>query len=203
MFEVEQKYPIDNAGAIEAKLIEAGFRATGTETHRDTYYNHPCRDFAQSKEALRVRRINGTPRITYKGSKLPGTIKARRELEWELGPGDASGENTEELLRHLGFRRVAEVGKTRNVFQASGDVASNDLAVFSVVIDEVDEVGRFAEIECIAEKEADIELAREKIEALADQLGLHQTESRSYLTMLLEIRTAAQRNNAARDSAGQ
>ncbi|MFG0261085.1 MAG: class IV adenylate cyclase [Novipirellula sp. JB048] len=204
MFEVEQKYPIDDEASLAAKLKQLGFQAAAIETHRDTYYNHPCRDFAQSKEALRVRRIDGAARITYKGSKLPGAIKARRELEWELGPGDAQGDNTEALLQHLGFRRVAEVGKTRQRFHAANegdaragprsDLASADLTSFTVVIDDVDEVGRFVEIERLAETESAVAAARERIAALADQLDLHQTESRSYLTMLLENRATSVEN---------
>ena len=193
MFEVEQKYHLDDSIAMEAKLVEAGFQTVETQAHRDTYYNHPCRDFAESKEALRVRRINGTPLITYKGAKLPGAIKARRELEWELGPGDAGGDKTEQLLQLLGFQRVAEVCKSRRVFApgpSSGESASCDMVGFSVVLDDVDQVGRFAEIELLAETESDVQQARDRIGLLADRLGLQQTESRSYLRMLLEVSAA-------------
>tara|TARA_R110002073_G_scaffold56905_28_gene144908 strand:- start:32974 stop:33570 length:597 start_codon:yes stop_codon:yes gene_type:complete len=190
MFEVEQKFHLDDSTATEAKLLEAGFQAVETQTHRDTYYNHPCRDFAESKEALRVRRINGLPRITYKGTKLPGAIKARRELEWELGPGDADGDKTEQLLQLLGFQRVAEVCKTRCVFEPAESAAestASDWGGFSVVLDDVQQVGRFAELELIAENESDVPQARDRIRRLADRLGLRQTESRSYLRMLLEV----------------
>ncbi|GAA5510883.1 class IV adenylate cyclase [Novipirellula caenicola] len=186
MFEIEQKFHLDDVNAIEASLIDAGFQAVETQTHRDTYYNHPCRDFAESKEALRVRRIDGSPRITYKGTKLPGEIKARRELEWELGPGDADGEKTEELLQLLGFRRVAEVCKTRAVFEPA-PTAADDLDGFTVVIDDVDHVGQFAEIELIAESESAVEQARARIGLLTDRLGLQRSEPRSYLRMLLEV----------------
>uniref|UniRef100_UPI00356A17DF class IV adenylate cyclase n=1 Tax=Novipirellula sp. TaxID=2795430 RepID=UPI00356A17DF len=164
MFEVEQKFHLDDSTATEAMLLEAGFQAVETQTHRDTYYNHPCRDFAQSKEALRVRRVNGLPWITYKGTKLPGAIKARRELEWELGPGDADGDKTEELLQLLGFQRVAEVCKTRRVFEPDESAAESnrgDWVGFSVVLDDVQQVGRFAEIELIAENESDVPQARD------------------------------------------
>ncbi|EMI22099.1 adenylyl cyclase related protein [Rhodopirellula maiorica SM1] len=195
MFEVEQKFHLDDSTATEAKLVKIGFQAIETQTHRDTYYNHPCRDFAESKEALRVRRINGVPRITYKGTKLPGAIKARRELEWELGPGDADGEKTEALLQLLGFQRVAEVCKARSVFEpvlvdpekSSLEAGLGDLDGFSVVLDEVQQVGRFAEIELIVKHESDVEQARDRIGRLAERLGLQRSESRSYLRMLLEV----------------
>ena len=49
------------------------------QEHVDTYYNHPSRDFAETREALRIRRVDGVPMVTYKGTKLPGEVKARRE----------------------------------------------------------------------------------------------------------------------------
>jgi adenylate cyclase, class 2 len=153
-----------------------------THQHVDQYFNHPCRDFAQTQEAFRLRRVDGIPLVTYKGPKLPGTVKARQELEWRLDPGDADGSKFEELLALLSFRPVAVVEKSRRCFSLPHSLD------MSVVIDEVRGLGSFTEIELVLSSEAEIELARSRITELGGQLGLLQPESRSYLRMLLESR---------------
>lgn len=181
-FEVEQKFYVDQRPQLESRLAELGAVAGPRQSHSDTYYNHPCRDFAETMEALRIRRIDGVPHLTYKGAKLPGEVKARRELEWSLAPGDLDGSRTEELWQMLGFRPVATVSKTRQTYALSGD-----LSVFSVVIDEVDRLGTFAEVELVVQQKAEVDLARRRVIELAGTLGLQRAESRSYLRMFLAL----------------
>ena len=51
--------------------------------------------------------------------------------------------------------------------------------------DEVEDLGWFVEIEVMVQEQEAIEPARQKIETLAGQLGLHQPEVQSYLRMVL------------------
>ncbi len=181
-FEVEQKFHVEDLRELEAQLRRMGAVEQDSQQHADTYYNHPCRDFTESREALRVRRVDGVPMITYKGTKLPGAVKARRELEWRLDPGDVDGEKMEEMLRLLSFREVATVEKQRRLFAMPGDLAD-----FGVMIDEVAGLGLFAEVELIADESGGVETARQRICELSERLGLHRAESRSYLRMILEL----------------
>ena len=57
-YEVEQKFLVDDPEALQNRLIELGASPSPSEQHSDTYYNHPCRDFSETHEALRIRRIN-------------------------------------------------------------------------------------------------------------------------------------------------
>ena len=180
-YEVEQKYHLHDLLAFEKALKAWAAVEEAIEHHADTYYDHPCRDFAATNEAFRIRRIGEVPMITYKGSKLPGTVKARREMEWRLDPGDRDGTQTAELLEHLGFKEVETVRKTRRPF-----CVCDTTGPFGVVIDEVQGLGVFVEVEVMVDREDDIEQARAKIEMIAGQLGLQQPESRSYLGMVLE-----------------
>ncbi|WP_417736348.1 class IV adenylate cyclase [Rosistilla oblonga] len=181
-YEVELKFPVADLAALRRQLIDRGARPLGIQQHRDTYYNHPCRDFAQTHEALRIRRVDDQPMITYKGAKLDSPVKTRIELEWALGAGDVDGSNTEAMLVHLGFRRVAEVAKQRESFAVQPEAPSSEL---TVTLDDVQRVGTFAEIECIAEADG-IERAQEYVQAFAESLGLQNPEKRSYLRMLLQ-----------------
>ena len=179
-YEVEQKYHLQNREAFESALRALGAVEETVEHHADTYYNHPCRDFAATNEAFRIRRVGTVPMITYKGPKLPGAVKARREMEWRLDPGDKDGNQTAELLEHLGFKPVATVKKTRRPF-----TVRDATEPWGAVIDEVEELGWFVEIEVMVQEQEAIEPARQKIETIAGQLGLHQPEVQSYLRMVL------------------
>lgn len=181
-FEIEQKFHIDDLELLQRRLSELGAVEEGLHQHADSYYNHPCRDFRETKEALRIRRVNGVPMITYKGTKLPGAVKARLEREWRLDPGDPDGSLMEELLRLLGFQPVATVRKRRRSFALPGHLGD-----FLVVIDEVQSLGTFAEVELVVAEDSEIESARERISTLSKEIGLTRPEPRSYLTMLLEL----------------
>ncbi len=182
MFEVEAKYAISDLPAFRRQLQELGAEPVGSvEQHADTYFAHPCRDFVASKEALRVRRIDGRPLVTYKGPKLPGAIKARRELEWDLSPGDTTGDQMMELLRSLGFQSVAEVRKQRQNYGLA-----TPQGPLGLTVDEVESIGNYAEIEVLADEQEGVAAARQRIEAIAGRLRLSNLEPRSYLALLLE-----------------
>lgn len=191
MFEIEQKYVIGSLDGLLERLAAEGAVHVGESQNQDTYYNHPCRDFAQTGEALRIRREDSVPKVTYKGIKKPGSVKAREELEWRLDPGDLDGSFMERLLLHLGFREVATVNKRRQTYRIGSDTDA-----MTITVDEVPALGSdgrpglYAEIECVlpsaSPTETEIEAARANITALAEKLHLTHPEFRSYLRMQLE-----------------
>ncbi|MGM0685281.1 MAG: class IV adenylate cyclase, partial [Halobacteriota archaeon] len=112
MFEVEIKVPAD-VDAVRERLREAGAERVGARRQRDDYYDAPHRDFAETDEALRVRRETPLPdgigsgdataksgdgtressdsptgpettKITYKGPLLDEGSKTRAEHETEV-----------------------------------------------------------------------------------------------------------------------
>ncbi len=180
MLEVEQKFRVDEEAKLLSCLEAIGAVADTTEIHEDIYYAHPARDFRQTTEALRIRVVNGVPMITYKGPKLPGSMKVRKELEWRLDPGDPCGRQTMEMLDLLGFKPVATVRKSRNVFRLSE-------SHLTVAVDNVERLGLFAEIECLVSEVPEIDGAKKRIQQAQLQLGLEKKEKRSYLGMLLEL----------------
>ncbi len=180
MLEVEQKYWLAELPAFESQLSAIGAVATVSHHHEDEYFNHPARDFAATKEALRIRRIDGLAHITYKGPRLAGAIKAREELEWSLAPGDADGALTARLWRTLGFHSVAVVKKHRRLFSCIR--LGSDL---SITIDDVAGVGLLAEIEIVVSDVDSVEPARRRIEGIAETLHLDCVEPRSYLSLWL------------------
>lgn len=176
--EAECKFRVDDAGLLEARLASVQATFIGTEHHCDTYLRHPSRDFRQTDEALRIREIDGEPHITYKGPREPGPIKIRPEIELPLVPNTA--ESWIQIWGHLGFQIAAKVEKHRSIYEVIYEGRK-----LTVTIDRVNHLGVFAEIERVLASREDVELAQRDILALAEQLGLHAIERRSYLGLLL------------------
>jgi len=204
VYEVEQKYPLADVAAVEAALARLGATWHGTVEQVDRYFNHPCRDFAATDEALRLRRTGAALAITWKGPRLDATAKTRRELELPLAeaavPAAAVAEaavpaaapvqaavpatldSWTELLEALGFRPVREVAKQRQLATVAWQGAAIEVA-----LDHVAGLGNFLELELQADA-AGIAVAAARIESLARELGCTAAERRSYLEMLIAQR---------------
>ena len=181
-YEVEQKFPVDDLAAVEARLTAMGAAISDSQLEVDLYYAHPARDFAASDEALRIRRVGGSSRITYKGPKVDTTTKTRLEIDLPLAVDEEGTANWESLLEALGFQPVAEVRKRRR----KATIPWEDQRV-EASLDEVQEVGTFVELEMAAGPD-DVEPAKAHLASLAEALGLSGSQRRSYLELLLEAR---------------
>ncbi|MDA0587295.1 MAG: class IV adenylate cyclase [Planctomycetota bacterium] len=185
-FEVEVKFFLsDRVAMVLAKLQQLGAISGADAVQADHYFNHPVRDFAQTDEALRIRSVGDQNWVTWKGPKIGSRTKTRREIELPLGDGTQTAEQLSEVLQILGFRSVTVVRKTRKLHELTRNGRR-----FEIALDEVDELGTFLEVELMAD-EADLKSAQDAVLELARELGLSQTEPRSYLGMLLQKRGEA------------
>ena len=182
MLEVEVKYAGADFAALERQLRHWGASEAEPRTDADHYFNAPDRDFAATDEALRLRRIGERNFLTYKGPKRDTQTKTRTEVEVSLAPGDTAADDFARLLIHLGYRPVAVVRKARRLFHLRrGGFA------LEVTLDDVEGVGRFAELEIQAPEER-LDAARQVLLQTAAELGLSAGERRSYLELLLAAR---------------
>jgi adenylate cyclase class 2 len=181
--EVELKFRVAEPSRLESAL--AGLAVVWGESveQLDLYWAHPARDFARTDEALRVRTVGERNWITYKGPKLDGATKTRRELELPLGVGEETFAAWREMLSALGFRAVAEVRKQRRL----GALAWQGREV-EVALDTLFELGTFVEFELSAD-EASVDAARVSLLELAEKLGLTDGVRTSYLELLLAKQT--------------
>ena len=179
-FEVEMKFPLNDTKHFVPLLRGVGAEETETQTQVDRYFNHPSRDFSETDEALRLRSMGERNVITYKGPKLDTITKTREEIEVEFERGAEGVTHLSQVLTLLGFKESLTVHKTRRVFQLDWQ----DREV-EVLLDQVADLGQFAEIETIA-LEGDQDAAKECVLSLAAKLGLKDSERRSYLCMLIE-----------------
>ena len=180
MYEVEQKHRVTDEAALTAWLRERGVQFEKSIEQSDQYFAHPCRDFATTDEAFRIRVVGNQSFVTYKGPKIDTTTKTRREIELPLDPADHDGSQFSSLLTALGFTPVAVVRKCRRTFRITSDKYEVDGA-----FDDVDGLGCFVELELQANDD-NLEAAKRTISKLASELNLGSSERRSYLEMLLE-----------------
>lgn len=182
-YEVEVKFSLSEGPAeVLSKLQKLGATPCEEIAQADHYFNHPVRDFATTDEAFRIRSVGSRNWVTYKGPKFDARTKTRREIELPLGDGTETAEQLAEVLEILGFRPVTVVRKTRRPHEVTRNGRQ-----FEIALDEVDELGWFLEVESIADK-ANLKSAEDAVLELAADLGLSQTEPRSYLGMLLQKR---------------
>lgn len=179
-YEVEMKFAVADMAALEARLAEYGAAISQPQSEVDIYFAHPARDFAQTDEALRIRRKGLANFITYKGPKIDPTTKTRREIDLPLPPGEETAQAWIGMLIALGFGIVGEVRKSRRKAQIDWQGQSVEGS-----LDEIEGLGTFAELELVVDDEG-LEMAKACIVSLAEKLGLEGSERRSYLELLIE-----------------
>ncbi|MFC5134929.1 MULTISPECIES: class IV adenylate cyclase [Haloferacaceae] len=188
MYEVEIKVPA-SLETVRDRLREVDADPVEIRRQRDVYYDAPHRDFAETDEALRIRREtalegrNGTGegsgggesvRLTYKGPLVDDGSKTRSEHE----TGVDDGEELAGVLDGLGFEPAATVEKRREYWRFRG---------FTVALDSVERVGEFVEIEREVEAADAIDPTREAAVETLSTLGLDAEDQvrTSYLGLLL------------------
>jgi len=171
MLEVEQKFRAD-LGRVREELLRLGASPVEAKEEVDVYFQHPCRDFAKTDEALRVRRSGEDVEVTYKGPRMRSSAKARLELTVSAD-GDV-----EAVLEALGFRKVAVIKKRREYYSYGS---------LTISLDDVEGLGQFVEIEAVASSEASLKEAEAEVSALAERLGLAERVDATYLELYLSI----------------
>jgi adenylate cyclase class 2 len=184
-FEVEVKAPIEDIEMMTRKLVESGAKELNSEVQIDTYFDHPCRTFVKTDEAVRVRTrrplneqglatSHAPNELTYKGPKLDKKTKTR--IEYSVGI-----DNTDQLtfiLESLDFKPIAKVVKKRTFFE---------LRAITISIDDVEDVGLFLELESIAHQKDEMKSAKKAIFKILGELGIDEKQiiRDSYLEMYM------------------
>ena len=179
LLEVEMKFPAVDFAVLESRLQEWHTPLVATRQEVDHYFNAPDRDFACTDEGLRLRRVGRANFVTYKGPKRDAQTKTHTEIEVPLCEGDRAAEDFAALLTCLGYRPVLVVKKSRRIYRLNREGFT-----LEVCLDEVEDLGRFAELEIIASVERQ-DLATHVLLRTAADLGLSTSERRSYLELLL------------------
>jgi predicted adenylyl cyclase CyaB len=162
--EIEAKFRLEDVARLRQRLAALGAQRADTVQEQNLLLDTPARQLLRSGCGLRIRVAqpldeSGPRRVTltYKGPRDPHLhhqgIKAREEIELDAGD-DA---RLVALFARLGFAPVLCYEKRRETWRLGGT---------EVVLDELPQLGWFAEIEA-PDSEA--------VESLRAQLGLDPT----------------------------
>lgn len=182
MYEVEVKVAADHDDVRRRLPDDAAF--VGTVEQVDTYFDAPHRDFAETDEALRLRRerdVEAADRgdegwsaaVAYKGPLLEAASKTREEFETGVDDPEALAA----ALERLGFSPAAEVRKERERYR---------IGEFTVSLDSVEGLGEYVEVES-EQADDDVAPAREEARSILADLGCDPDEQirTSYLGLSL------------------
>lgn len=179
MYEVEVKVRAAH-DPVRERLTTLSADHVGSVEQVDTYYDAPHRDFAETDEALRLRRETDreteetTTKVTYKGPLVDAASKTRQEFETAVADDEAMGG----VLDGLGFEPAAVVEKQREFYTVDG---------YTITLDHVSDLGEFVEVEREVEESA-LDDARESAFEILRGLGLDPDDQirTSYLGLLLD-----------------
>lgn len=172
LIEVEIKAPVEDLKEVREVIKGLGGKLKSVEKQLDMYFQHPCRDFKLTDEALRLRRSNSKSYMTYKGPKISPKTKSRVEIEVEI----SDFEKALEILMNLGFKCIGKVNKVREIWK---------LKEVQISLDKVESLGDFIEIEVESEK---LKEAEEAVYKILNKLNIpaSKTTRKSYLEMIIE-----------------
>lgn len=140
-YEIEAKYRVKDLDKVLKYISKRlGLKKYMTCIETDYYFNHPCRDFRQTDEALRVRRVLCQDLesivLTYKGPREDSELGIKKRIEIETIVNDLY--KILMILEKLGFKQVIVFSKERTTYK------NEDLVV---TIDKLYGIGTFMEIE--------------------------------------------------------
>jgi adenylate cyclase class 2 len=183
-FEVEIKFQVENVAELESQLLHLGGTGFGEPaTESDSFFQHPCRNFVQTDECLRLRNrllSDGTAEhsLTYKGPKIDASTKTRQEIELPI----TEPEQWKSLLATLGFHPFATVQKFRRQQQLT--VNQRHVNILLDTLPALPESARlFVELETLA-TETEVDECRTLLFDIAQQLGLSHPIRESYLHLV-------------------
>ena len=181
-FEVEMKFRLERNRdvVLQGVLPYAANTEPKIVRQEDHYFAHPCRDFRETDEAFRLRRVGEDRYLTYKGPLLDAISKTREEIEVQVGFDDAGQQQMVAILESLGFRLAGRVAKQRETYTLNWSGLRVDIA-----FDSVEQLGEFVELETLAD-EGSWEAARDQLRRFATSLGFQESVRASYLQLLLE-----------------
>ncbi len=159
---------VDGFKDVELFLKENG-RFLSTNQQDDLYFTDTTKyETFKDTFVLRIRRAGKKAFLTFKGST--GKQGVYEEYETEVLDLDA----LDTMLQKSGFEKFLEIRKHRVIYEFEGA---------EINLDEVEGLGKFVEIEVIAEENADAKLIE-----MTEKLGLSGNESTrlGYVTLLLK-----------------
>lgn len=172
-FEVELKYRLICREAFIKALTSMKPEVMHEDNiEYDTYFDHPDHNLAAENKSVCIREINPSGIMLW---IVKGPEADRCEA---VNINNAS--KARSMLHTMGYRQVLEVNKQRSIYF---------VGEFHITLDRLEGLGDFAELAIMTEDESKLEVYRQELLSLANELGLfaEQLETRSYRELIHEL----------------
>ena len=159
VIEIEESYYLDNNYTnILKKIKEENFEFAKDITEEDTYFTDKDFNFIKDRVCLRTRKVNEDfLEITYKPKTDKITEKyGKREVNLKIDPDDYN--DAKYIIQELGYIKYVSFKKHRKIYSKTINRFK-----YSVMIDSIENIGDFIELEILADNEAEKELLQEEL----------------------------------------
>jgi adenylate cyclase, class 2 len=162
MKEIEVKVRVDDFSDVTTKLEKLGCKFSESRIQNDRIFLHesiPFNEIRSGVNVLRIRKSNGKVKLTLKQPQANNLDRIEREVIV------SDAKQIEDILDLMGYKEVVKVNKKRR------SCKYND---YEVCLDEVDELGKFIEVERMSE--GDGEKIQEELMAFLEGLGIDRND---------------------------
>lgn len=148
IIEIEDSYILNNDYDIDFYITKNGFKFVNIIYETDTYYVDKSGKFIDKRICLRTRKTNDEKlELTYKPETSDETEKyGKREVNISLPVEDENDINF--ILNELGYNKYVKFTKKRTTYTKYYDGAEHN-----IMIDEINGIGKFIELEIITDEE--------------------------------------------------
>lgn len=166
IIELEASYHLDaKYDNILNKINEEGFKFSEDIIEEDTYFTDKEFIFIKDRICLRTRKTNEDFfELTYKPKTDNNTEKyGKREVNLKIDPKDY--EDTKYIIEELGYIEYVSFKKHRKIYSKKVDDFK-----YNIMIDEIEGVGNFIELEILVNSEEEKEKLHNELDRLVERL---------------------------------
>lgn len=173
VIEIEDSYVLNGEYNVYEKLEKYNFKFKEKITEEDTYYTDKEHTFIADRVCLRTRKTNEELlELTYKPKTDNSTEKyGKREVNIELNVKDYL--DVKYILTELEFEEYVSFKKEREVYTKEIDEIK-----YGVMIDKIEGVGEYIELELLASSEEEKEKLASKLDEFVNMFECDKLEEK-------------------------
>ena len=186
IIEMEESFVIeDDFKKLLEKIKEEDFKLVDENVEEDTYYTDPEEVFVRDRICLRTRKTNDDRlELTYKPKTDNRTEQyGKRESNVSIKVKDY--EDIKYIIEELGYIEYVSFKKHRKTYTKTiGGIEHN------IMLDTIDGVGKYAELEMIVHSKQEQESSREELDNFVKRMGCSnlKEKDRPYRDIVKEIK---------------
>ena len=167
VIELEASFHLDeNYEQILKRIEEQGFQFSKSIVEEDTYFTDKDLSFIKDRICLRTRKTNEDfLELTYKPKTDNNTEKyGKREVNLKIDAKDYA--DTKYIIEELGYVEYVSFKKYRKIYTK----IMNDFE-YNIMIDEIENIGKFIELEILANTEEEKEKLHNALDNFVEKIG--------------------------------